>query len=178
MTAPPPFLRVARMLLRWGSVCVLSTMSACVLPIAPEFQDPPASQNYAPTFVNVDPPLGSVVMKNSFLATVSDPNIGDDLYYRWIADYPPYSDNTRTLQPTTKVPHSVDGTLLNADLTVKPDCALYNLAKLPRHQIMVVVADRDFLPPQSSPTEPVDFARLPSDGRKVVGSWILEMECK
>src|SRR4051812_34931695 len=117
MTATPRPARLARMLLALGvQVFAVSFMSGCVVPVTPAFQDPPASQNYAPVFLNVDPEIGAVVTRSAFLVTVTDPNVGDDLYVRWIADYPPYSNNTRTLLPTTKVTHSADGKPLSRDL--------------------------------------------------------------
>jgi hypothetical protein len=178
MSATPRFSRVARLVLSSALITLVPQMSACVLPIGPEFQDPPTSENFAPFFRTVAPDIGSIVMDPMFDVTVTDPNVGDDLYYRWMADFPPYSDNTRTLQATTKVPHSADGTPLFAALTMKPDCKLYNLAKLPQHQILLVVADRPFDPLQPTPTQSVDYTRVPSEGRKVIATWTLQMECK
>src|SRR5215471_15875644 len=78
-------------------------MSACILPVAPEFQDPPASENFGPVITDSSPALGSVVTKVGgaplppFRVTITDPNLGDNLHVRWLADYPPRSNNTRTL---------------------------------------------------------------------------------
>jgi hypothetical protein len=176
MSAAPRFSRVARLVLRSALTCLVPLMSACVLPIAPEFQDPPTSQNYAPYFQTVMPDLGSEITVPMFEVTVTDPNVGDDLYVRWIVDYPPYNDNTRPFaQP--KVVHSVDGSPLLQNLTFAPNCVDDNLAKIARHQIMVVVADRDFS--KQLPMQAVDLTRLvPGDGRKVIGTWVLDMECK
>jgi hypothetical protein len=178
MSVRPRFLRVARMMLRFATILALPSMSACVLPIAPEFQDPPSPLNGAPVFQFEDPPIGSVVTKPSFTVVVTDPNVTDDLYYRWIADFPPFTENTRTLLPVTKLQHSADGTPLSQDLTIQPDCINDNLAKLASHQVMLVVADRPFLPAQSMPGQPVDFARVPAGAGVRVGVWTLNMECK
>ncbi len=181
MSAGPRFSRVARLVLRCTSLtCVLASMSACVLPIAPEFQDPPTSANYAPYFQTVMPDLGSEITQPSFDVVVTDPNIGDSLYARWIVDYPPYGDNTRLFnQP--KVAPNPDGTPLLHDYVFKPTCVL-NLAKIARHQIMLVVADRDFA--EQLPMQAYDLTRLvapagggPSEGREVIGTWTLDMEC-
>jgi hypothetical protein len=178
MSAAPRFPRVARLVLSSALITLVSSMSACVLPIAPEFQDPPTSLNYAPVFQTTDPELGAIVTNPMFEVTVTDPNVGDDLYYRWIADFPPFSENTRILLPETKVPHPVNGNLQSADLMIKPDCVLNNLAKLPRHQIMVVVADRPFAPAQLEPTQAIDLTRVPKVAGEVIATWTLEMECK
>jgi hypothetical protein len=169
---------MARMVLRPGKALllglVLSLMSACVLPLAPDFQDPPASANYAPEIIDFEPAIGSVVTSPNFRVTVSDPNVGDTLFVRWIADYPPHSDNTQVLLDIM-VPPSADGTKLAKDVPVKPDCVLNSLAKIQRHQIMVVVADRDFLPPQPPMN---DLTMILKPGREIVATWTLEMECK
>jgi hypothetical protein len=152
-------------------------MSACVLPIAPEFQDSPTSSNYAPYFqpTTIIPDLGAEVTVPSFEVTVTDPNIGDSLYARWIVDYPPYSDNTRSFtQP--KVAPNGDGTPLLHDYLFTPNCIDNSLAKIARHQVMLVVADRDFA--KQLPMQAVDLTRIPMEGREVIGTWTLDMECK
>jgi hypothetical protein len=164
------------MLLRWGSICALLVMSACVLPIAPEFQDPPASENYAPVFIDTNPPAGQIVTASptvpTFTVIVEDPNVGDDLFVRWIADFPPLTDNT-SVMATTPVPHSAGATVSSHEVSIQPNCALHHLARIPSHQITVVVADRPFLDPGT----PIDFERLPPDGLKDSRSWILNLDC-
>ena len=162
MRATPRFSRVARLVLMLKRsallTCLVSLMSACVLPIAPEFQDPPASENFSPFFQTVSPDLGFEAVIPSFEVVVTDPNLGDDLYARWIVDYPPYSDNTRIFtQP--KVTHTATGKPLLQDFSFAPSCVDNNLAKIARHQIMIVVADRDFSK-QLNDERHVDF-RLP-----------------
>jgi hypothetical protein len=175
MTAEARAPRVARMLLRSGSSCALIVMSACVLPIAPEFQDPPASENYAPVFIDTEPPAGSIVTASpmlTFTVVVSDPNVGDDLQVRWIADFPPLTDNT-SVMATTPIPHAAGATVSSHETSIQPNCALHHLARIPSHQIMAVVADRPFLDPGT----PIDFERLPPDGLKDSRSWILNLDC-
>jgi hypothetical protein len=177
-SARPRFSRVARMMLRSAVILALAhSMSACVLPIAPEFQDPPTSPNYAPYFLTTTPPIGSIVTKPSFNVVVSDPNVDDELHFRWIADYPPFSENTRTLLQSM-VPRSASGMRPSADLTIEPDCVVNNLAKQPRHQIMIVVADSAFSPAQMMAGQEVDLTRVPNTAGKVIATWTLEMECK
>jgi hypothetical protein len=184
--ARPP--RVARMLLRsvlTSLVCAMPFwMSACVLPIAPAFQDPAASVNYAPEILLPDPMLGSIVsgtpMKApTFHVTVSDPNVGDTLYVRFLADYPPNTANTRNLTPPERTfAPTADGTRIVGDVDVTPSCSVFNLANIPIHQIMVVVADSPFLDALPEPGQPVDLTKLKDpSGLEVFGSWTLEMEC-
>ena len=153
-------------------------MSACILPLAPEFQDPPASQNFSPIITDSLPPLGSIVTKVGnvtpmFRVTISDPNLGDDLHVRWLADYPPASSNTRTIQEDLTIPHPVNGQPLHQDVSVPVDCALETLAPIAQHQVEVVVADRPF------PLQPTggDLTSVPLPGLSVVGSWTLILNC-
>jgi hypothetical protein len=167
--------RVARMLLRSAGICLVSVMSACVLPIAPEFQDPPASQNFAPEILDTDPVAGSIVSVTGTVPTfhvlVTDPNVGDDLQVRWIADYPPFVNGKTSVIVTTPVPSS--GTVQIHDVTHQPNCVIDHLAPTSTHQFFVVVADRMFLDPGT----PVDVERLPKDGLKNSRSWILNLDC-
>jgi hypothetical protein len=176
MIASAQGLRVAGTLLRSRPICALFVMSSCVLPIAPEFQDPLAAENYAPFFVDTNPLAGSIVTASptvpTFTVVVSDPNVGDDLQVRWIADFPPLSDNTSVME-TVPVPHSADSKVDFHEVSIQPNCALHHLARIPSHQIYVVVADRPFLPPGT----PIDFERLPNDGLKDSRSWILNLDC-
>lgn len=176
MTAPPRVHRVARMLLGSGQICLLFIMSACVLPIAPEFQDPPASQNFAPFFIDTTPLAGSIVTASPkvppFTVVVGDPNLGDSLVVRWIADFSPQSDLTSAME-TDQVPQSAGGQSNSGQVTINPNCALHHLARIATHQIKAVVADRQFLDPGT----PIDFERLPVDGLKDSRTWILNLDC-
>ena len=77
----------------------MTSLSACVIPVGPRFEDPPGQENFAPEIENADPLQGGVVTVPSNTAkkitiTVTDPNAFDDLYIRWIAEYPPYTINS------------------------------------------------------------------------------------
>jgi hypothetical protein len=157
-------------------------MSACVLPIAPEFQDPPAAANYSPLILDSNPQIGSVVvaanpmMVPPFTVFVSDPNVGDDLHVRWLADFPPFTMNTRDMVLDDHFTHSSNGVPLNAMSEVTPSCSAHNLAKIPQHQIMAVVADRPFDNTQVGPN--ADLTKLSDpNGRKVVATWTLTLGC-
>jgi hypothetical protein len=155
-------------------VGLVSLTSACVLPIAPEFQDPPASVNFEPTFVDTDPPAGSIVTANptaTFKLVLQDQNVNDDLHVRFIFDFPPLSDATSAVDLPIVV-HSPTGQLLDAQ-PFTPDCRLHRIAPGSVHQLFVVVADRPF----DLPGSPPDFERLPPDAKKNTRSWTLNMDC-
>jgi hypothetical protein len=168
--APPPLGRRAV----WRAICLALATSGCVLPIGPEFQDPPATQNYAPVILAAEPPLGKRVTVPSFRVTVQDPNVGDDLFVRFVADFPPVGDNMKFLKDV-KVDHHPDGTLLSED--VRLDVLCNAVVPLPSHQITVIVADRKFSLNDRSPSQPADPLRLPDEARKIVGTWTLDLEC-
>jgi hypothetical protein len=171
------------MLLRSGVLGLVSVMSACVLPITPEFQDPPASANYAPVIVSAMPDIGSIVTATNpsavptFTVFVTDPNLGDELHVRWIADFPPETANTRFLEKDFPITPS-SGMAPSGNSSVTPGCT-GDLANIPQHQIMAVVADRlfdDTLPPMGTP---IDLTKLAKpEGKKVIATWILNLDCQ
>jgi hypothetical protein len=168
--APPPPGRPAV----WRAICLALATSGCVLPIGPEFQDPPATQNYAPLILAAEPPLGARVTGPSFRVTVQDPNVGDDLYVRFVADFPPVGENMKFLKDV-KVEHNPDGTLLSKDVPLEVKCS--GVVPLPSHQITVIVADRKFSQDERSPTQPANPLSLPDEARRVIGTWTLNLEC-
>src|SRR5690242_202058 len=82
---------LARLLLKTGvklllSFAAASSMSACIIPVGPEFQDPPGGPNAAPEILNPNFFTGTAVASTStqdFSFTVSDPN-GDPMWFRWV----------------------------------------------------------------------------------------------
>jgi hypothetical protein len=175
--APVRFPRVARMVLYLATLSFVPPfMSACVLPIAPEFQDPPASRNFDPTFVVTEPKVGAAVTKASFRVTVTDPNVGDDLYVRWIANFPPASGDTRAIKDDFKR-HSNDGTPLFAEFSIEPECIRDLVANLPSHRVMVVISDRPFLGLMQPGSPDIDYARIAPNAGRLIGTWTLDQLC-
>ena len=119
------------------------TSLGCVLPLAPNFDDPPAERNYAPTLVDFTPAQG-FVSPGPLTVTVSDPNVGDDLVVRWIVDYPPYNgDRTRSFGDD-RFTHSADGKPLLEPSQRNISCL--NLAQgISAHPITALISDRPFL---------------------------------
>src|ERR1700743_146605 len=78
--------RMARLLLfflrsialRTIALAVVLQMSACIIPVAPDFQDPPAAQNDTPYFMGTSPEQGTVVVAipPTFNVTVAAPTVG------------------------------------------------------------------------------------------------------
>ncbi len=167
---------------RMPAILFIAMSSGCIIPLAPEFEDPPATINYAPYIENSLPTLGSEITAPpsgdvSFSLTVSDPNLGDTLYVRWISDYPPYSDDSRQLGDLIEIAPPADGKPARAPMRFSPSCVVHSIARgLTRHRIMVAVSDRKFLPEQTSPELP--FTLVPPDAHLIVGTWTLNLECR
>jgi hypothetical protein len=185
MTVSARKTRVARMLLRSAAICLVSVMSACVLPIAPEFQDPPAAANFSPEITDAVPLIGMIVDGTparvpTFTVSVTDPNLEDNIHVRFLADFPPDTVNTRTLVKDAEIDHGTNGKPIFQDVSATPSCTTDNLAKIPQHQIMAIVADRPFdnsPPPAGMAPDLTKLLDPDGQGKKVIATWTLNLEC-
>jgi hypothetical protein len=149
---------------------VVVTLPACVIPLAPDFQDPPAAENSPPYIVSSSPDQGSLVTSTTrFGVRVTDPNPGDDLSIRWYADFPPLQPSTRAMGADVgSVPHSADGTVQTTLLEAVVSCQGDNLAPgISQHTVTVVVSDVELGP--GTPT---------FDGtHQVTATWLVLLQC-
>jgi hypothetical protein len=148
---------------------MLST-SACIIPLGPDFQDPVSEPNDAPYIIGAIPDFTSVVTppQLDFSVTVTDPNVGDNLYIRWLADYP--GANYRPLMADPPfVAHSTNGQPLRKSVSTTVDCFLDNLAMTSdgEHRVEVLVADRPFV-------DGTQLDMVMDPGLVVRASWVLE----
>jgi hypothetical protein len=158
---------------------VMCSPCACVIPIAPQFEDPPAAQNFAPVIRDTAPVNGLVVPTKTFRATILDPNPGDDLYVLWLADFPPFGPNSRLLS-STRYPHAPMATtpqVIETSITI--DCFGSNLAtNIPQHHIMVAVADREFLKPEDQTSLDLKYTSLPDGRPHAEAHWTINLLCQ
>jgi hypothetical protein len=156
------------------------TFSGCVLPLSPQFEDPPAERNYAPEILSTSPVQGGFVLPQTLSATVTDPNVGDHLFVRWIAEYPPYNDiKTRLMRDDFEAVPPNDNTAPFAMPSVA-DVGCGNLAvQTMVHPVTMLVADRKF------PTL-IDFPNLTREqlltkasdlALKAEAHWVLNVDC-
>jgi hypothetical protein len=142
-----PLPRLACLLLdpvhKLSLLVLLLSMPACIIPIGPEFRDPPGNPNAKPFFWSTDPPIGSVSTSGLFAVTPSDDNVEDHLFVRWIADYPPFEEETTRHHFVEIMPRD-DGRPLRQRVENTFECSA--LRRLPTHQIMAIVSDRPYLP--------------------------------
>jgi hypothetical protein len=133
-------------------------MSACIIPVAPNFQDPPSVPISGPSLSGFSPgnfgELVTVPVPQGLLfsANVTDLDPRATLRIRWLVDYPPDSDAT-TLVEQASISRSADGQTINQHpiTTQTPvDCGWIKQPLTSTHQLELVVADSDFLDSSNS----------------------------
>jgi hypothetical protein len=174
---------VARIVLRMAPPALIlglsmSSLPGCVLPLAPQFSDPPSQENFAPVITDSRPLEGMIVTSTTFSITVTDPNVTDDLWVRWIGEYPPFSnDSQRLLSTDQHISHSVDGTPLQSTQSITLNC-LYPLDRqLTQHPIMALVSDRAFLPADSDAGLETILTGISPGAKKAEAHWVLDLDC-
>jgi hypothetical protein len=142
-------------------------MSACIIPVGPEFHDPTGAPNSAPRIIPVSADFGAIVVGDQDSVTIeiliSDNNVEDTLWVRWVVDYPPFVLGTSDLgspdpfEPSPngqQVLHRVEHTIL-----------CQQLQPLHMHRITAIVADRQFVLQPSNPYT------VQSGGETTVATW-------
>ncbi len=157
----------------------LAGLSACVIPVAPQFEDPEI--NVAPYIVEngARPSVGSIITvppnsKTLLEVTLADPNLADYLYVKCILDYPPYNvDSTRTLKDYMLAPSTTgDETREVAPFTA--DCNNYVISPtVYPHRLFLAVTDREWEPGVGD----LRLTAIKKGARLLVASWILNWEC-
>lgn len=157
--------------------CAVATASsACILPVAPEFQDP--EPNLSPYVVNASPPIGYEVGENDEISVVlADPNPQDELSLRWLFNYPPYSLATRLSQPEVLAPSIGGAEVRTKVVKVKPTCFRDLVAGPYPHRAMLIVSDRGFEDPPSTPTD-LPFDLVQKDARVLRLTWTVKKVCQ
>jgi hypothetical protein len=154
--------------------------TGCVIPLAPEFEE---EKNAAPELISVTPAAGTIVAKpdRGFNVTIEDLNQTDTLYVRWLIDYPPYD------ALTSRIDRSPDQAPVGAGMpnrhklpTFTPSCLFHQISPtLDEHRLMLVVADRPFLDPESGMVSPDQKLDGTTEGAKVLRVfWTFELPCR
>jgi len=123
-------------------------MSACIIPVAPNFQDPPSVPDSPPYVSSVMPTYGEVASfpaTSTFQVVVTDLNLNATIFYRWVVDYPPFVAGVTWFNPdldgTTRP--RLDGTTIRETLTWDLTCKMVNFVS-GTHQVELIVADGPF----------------------------------
>lgn len=122
---------------------LISSMSACVVPVAPNFHDPVGAPNVPPYIEGAIPDIGSLVSPGGQVqVTVTDQNVGDTLYYQWVLDYPPLNPSITRKQGVFPILPSADGTQLHVSKTFSPCGDLIPAPTIAVHLLEFILADR------------------------------------
>jgi hypothetical protein len=161
----------------------MTSFSGCVLPVGPRFDDPPAIDNFPPFFRSTMPPQGSTVTAvsatSTFNATVSDPNVADTLYARWLGEYPTYSPSSFIIKDQPPF-SSASGQLWDANPILTTSCVDPYVPGQPRHTITLLVSDRPFWDPgaEKAPTDRETLLTTNPEGTQIAqATWVLNLQC-
>jgi hypothetical protein len=122
------------------------SLSGCVLPVGPRFEDPPAAENVPPFVKSTTPLQGSTVtaVNNAqlFSVTFTDLNPSDQLHVRWIVEYPPFKSGiTHLLQADRDISPPVNGQVV--DYTDMKTVSCFNgFALADQHAVTVFISDQ------------------------------------
>jgi hypothetical protein len=172
MTCPAPFSRRA-----WLAALPL-WISACVVPVAPQFEDP--GGNYSPFVASSVPSAGAELPASAdgtyaIQVILGDPNLDDVLRARWLIDYPPYDPSISRMAPEIKLPPS--GAVNRELIRFAPSCADDQIVSGPAsHRVTLSVADRPFLPADQAPPD-LQLDSVPAEGFVVRATWLVDLAC-
>jgi hypothetical protein len=178
---------LSQRLFRFVLLATVSTMSACIIPVAPNFQDPPSPPNSPPHLFNLMPHPGSVSsvadpinVGATFSGNVTDQTVGVTLQVRWALNFPPTPGAPPTQVLTTiQIQPPQNGQAIDQALmpeTIK--CNMISSSTPPadgRYALELIVADS---PLSNDPTLPADQLLDPkANGSVVLADWTLIMNC-
>lgn len=155
---------------------LLAGISACVVPVGPEWTDPQG--NYPPTISSASPAVGSILVSAAdagyslgVAVTLADQNTSDDLYILWLIDYPPFVDGVSRLARPEIQPG--DGTIERPPLRFSPNCNDHQIAAgFSDHRLLLAASDRPFA--NNDPAEPDKVA---AGNFRVEAQWHFVMDC-
>jgi|tagenome__1003787_1003787.scaffolds.fasta_scaffold20891894_2 hypothetical protein len=159
-------------------------MSACIIPVAPNFQDPPSVPDAPPYLFNFQPasPGNIVTIPGAdvvtFSANVTDIDVGDKLYYRWVLNYPPFKDGVTKPLNAGDISPLLDGRPINMPLPQMISCTYIGRPSEGAHQLELIVADRAFSNAADLKAENL-LDSLPEDspGFVVRATWTIVASC-
>lgn len=169
MRVPAPLL-ASCMAVLFAAVC------GCVVPVSPKWSDP--DSNYPPSIASAEPPVGSILGRDldggspvEVRVELADQNVGDNLYLRWIIDYPPHSADTVVLETFQPGGNSIVRT---AEIFA-PECGSDHLSRtVSDHRLLLAVSDRPF---RNDPNSDTPDEVSPGNYR-VEAVWPFFMSCQ
>jgi hypothetical protein len=176
----PRLSTLVRILLTWplsamSAIGVLSLVSGCVVPIGPEFRDPRQKEpvpDLPPSFDQPSPPFEKSIglqlgAAKRFAVDVVEPN-GDQVFVRFVLNYPPYVASSTKVYPTqTSPPYH-----FSIDLSCE-DVANFKIAD---RNLAIIVTDKGFAPDPDSLLDLDNRYTYEADGKTMaptVAGWRL-----
>jgi hypothetical protein len=158
-------------------VPLLAGLSACVVPVGPEWTDPQV--NYPPTIRSAAPATGSVLSLApdasgplAVLVVLADQNTKDRLYTRWIIDYPPFIDSVTQVPLITDLPGGSE--IERPPLYFAPNCIDHRIASgFSNHRLLFAASDRPF-----DDTNQEEPDKVLEGNFLVTSTWQFEMSCQ
>jgi hypothetical protein len=138
---------------------------------------PPAPGQHAPFLIDSTPPEGEIITEPSgshleIMAVFGDENLTDQLFMRFLVDYPGADTSRARLALAISLPPS--GLVTRSAIRVRPDCATFRIGS-GLHRLMLSVSDRRFLDPMEGddvdPNAPLDS--VPQDAHRLRTVWLL-----
>jgi hypothetical protein len=159
-----------------------SSMSACIIPVAPDFQDPlpdppapaPALSGFQPLDSGSTVIIASTTQGTAFAATVIDPNLGDKLFGRWTVDYPPYTSATLVLPTTTPQLMSSGQATVQQNISCSINNVLAPTAGS-EHRLQLLVGNQDFVANSCSNSNPNCLDEIEGGGPVARANWTIVM---
>jgi hypothetical protein len=136
-----------------------------------------AEPNYPPFVVSASPGVGDILTPGTSSArdvetTLSDDNVSDHLFIRYLIDYPS-TEPTGKLLRELELPPS--GSPVRAPVHIQPDCTFMALPP-GVHRLLMAVSDRPFLDPTKgdavAPEAPLDS--VPDGANRIRVVWLLD----
>jgi len=160
----------AEFLHQWTLWAVLLAPLGCVVPLAPEFQDPPAASNTPPRFLSSDPAFE--VQRNApqdFAVKVEDVNPRDRLYVRWASDYPSFE------QSSSRLLADIETTAGNLPLfRVPAKCDDFAMTDSKMHRLVVIVSDQPFVKDPSKTNNPdYRYSATVNSSVPIMAGWVV-----
>jgi len=154
-------------------------MHGCVVPVGPEWTDPHGE--CPPTIRSASPPVGAIFDPDAsalqfFEVVLADQNTRDNLYIRWIIDYPPYVDGVSRVVPFNPLPGG--DTVERPAVRYAPSCKDDQIAPgFSNHRLLLAVSDRPFA--YDSGDGLLRYPDTPSSGSFIVeAAWQFNLDCR
>jgi hypothetical protein len=165
---------------RWGlarlllcPIAGLLSMSGCIIPVAPDFQDP--TPNYPPILTAQAPAFGMIqriTSSQEFDVLVWDPN-GDTVWVQWWVDYPRFQTGVSIpINGLNPVPYPTN---LNSQTMLSATVGCGNTPSRPQdtlHQLELIVSDR-----MPIPNDDGSPGLVPDPGFTVRADWPYYLTC-